>query len=127
MAILRSARTLTAPPVMGAFTGVRAGLAWLEIWSQTAPELTRLGMEFWDPNSDPGDVAKAYEKEFMASYEDSVEASLEQLAEGQKFVAAYLTPPEDRGVAPRSVRRGHARRRSLASAAPAAARGAARH
>ena len=91
---LRTLRELSAPSVMGAFTGFRVGLAWAESWAQGAPELTRIGLEMWNPKSDPDAVAGEYRDKFMQTYECSVGAALKEVDEGTDQVRGYL-PKQD--------------------------------
>ena len=83
-------RELSAPSVMGAFTGFRASVAWFQTWAVAAPTLAELGLAFWNPNTDPDEVASEYRDVFIESYEDAVGAALTEVDKGTDHTRAYL-------------------------------------
>ena len=79
---------------MSVATAFRTGLAWLELWSESAPKLMRLGFESWEGTTDSGKAQAEFRDELIAMARGSSEVALSELRRGVDDLDAFTRPEE---------------------------------
>jgi hypothetical protein len=78
---------------MSATTAFRAGRGCLELWSERAPKLTKLGFESWEA-ADAGNAQGEFRDELIAMARDSTEIAIREFERGLDDLDAFTRPDE---------------------------------
>src|SRR5947209_1699680 len=87
--------------VMSATTAFRTGIGCLELWSESAPKLMRLGFESWEGSSKTGKAQGEFRDELIALARGSTEVALSELRRGVDDLDAFTRPEEAQTKQPR--------------------------
>jgi hypothetical protein len=80
--------------MMSAATAFRTGVGCLELWTESAPKLMKLGVESWEATPSSGKAQAEFRDEMIALARSSSEVALTELRRGVDDLDAFTRPEE---------------------------------
>ena len=86
--------------MVGATTAFRVGLGCLEVWSEAAPKLMRLGFDSWEGKEESSRAQAEFRDELIALARGSSEVALSELRRGVADLDAFTRPKDGKTARP---------------------------
>jgi hypothetical protein len=84
----------TTACMMSAATAFRTGIGCLELWTESAPKLMKLGVESWEAKDGSGKAQLEFRDELIGLARGSSELALSELRRGVDDLDAFTRPEE---------------------------------